>query len=54
MRFIIDRIYEVADKKIRIFLALLLHTHQVFSILEAVLNDLAYLYVDVKAKRKSY
>lgn len=54
MRFIIDRIYEVADKKIRIFLALLLHTHQVFDVLEAVLKDMAYLYVDTKAKRKKY
>lgn len=54
MRFIVDCVYEVADKKIRIFLALLIHTHQVFRVLEAVLKQLGYLYVDADAKRKAY
>ncbi len=54
MQFILERIYEVADKKIRIFLALLIHTHGIFNVLEAILRDLDYLYVDIKTKRKNF
>jgi hypothetical protein len=54
MRFIIECVYEVADKKIRIFLALLIHTHQLFRVLETVIRQLGFLYVDADAKRKAY
>lgn len=47
MRFIVERVYEVADKKIRIFLALLIHTRQIFRVLEAVLKKLPHLYRDI-------
>jgi hypothetical protein len=54
MRFIVERVYEVADKKIRIFLALLIHTRQIFRVLEAVLKKLPHLYRDIEAKRQSF
>lgn len=51
MNFIINKVYEVEEKKVRIFLALLLQTHKLFDILQDIVNNLNFLYIDGKRKR---
>jgi hypothetical protein len=47
MKFIIQKVYEVADKKIRIFFALLIHTHDIFNVMESIFKDMSYLYINI-------
>ena len=54
MSYIINKVYEVAEKKIRIFFALLIQTRRLFEVLYFIVNDLAYLYVDGEMKKKGF
>lgn len=54
MAYIINKVYEVAEKKIRIFFALLIQTRRLFEVLYLIINDLAYLYIDGEKKKTTF
>jgi hypothetical protein len=54
MSYIIDKVYEVAEKKIRIFFALLLQTRKLFQVLHSIVYDLHELYLAPEQKKKTF
>ena len=51
MSFIVNNVYEVEEKKMRIFVTLLLQTRRLFWVMEEVVHKLNYLYIDGKRKK---
>jgi len=54
MSFIIRKIYEGRDIKMRIYFVLLLHTKKLFNFFDSLFSKMGYLYKNIAEKKAKF